>query len=102
MSFITRKAFKKRDKKHVIEQFRRRLMTTKWIIKEKINLDGTIKYKARCVSRGFMQLPRVDYPFMVPGYGPYIAPVIPKVMRNNVLEACYMFNEVLMSKYSTV
>jgi Reverse transcriptase (RNA-dependent DNA polymerase) len=23
------------------------------------NLDGTIKYKARCVSRGFMQIPGV-------------------------------------------
>jgi Reverse transcriptase (RNA-dependent DNA polymerase) len=36
-------------------------MTTKWIFKEKINPDGTIKYKARCVSRGFMQIPGVDY-----------------------------------------
>jgi Reverse transcriptase (RNA-dependent DNA polymerase) len=45
----------------VIEQQRRKLMTTKWIFKEKINQDGTIKYKARCVSRGFMQIPGVDY-----------------------------------------
>jgi Reverse transcriptase (RNA-dependent DNA polymerase) len=36
-------------------------MTTKWIFKEKINPDGTIKYKARCVLRGFMQIPGVDY-----------------------------------------
>jgi Reverse transcriptase (RNA-dependent DNA polymerase) len=61
MSFINRKSFKKRDKKLVIEQLRRKLMTTKWIFKEKINPDGTIKYKARCVSRGFMQIPGVDY-----------------------------------------
>jgi Reverse transcriptase (RNA-dependent DNA polymerase) len=27
----------------------------------KINPDGTIKYKASCVSRGFMQIPGVDY-----------------------------------------
>jgi hypothetical protein len=47
ISFISRKAFKKRDKKHVIEQLRRKLMTIKWIFKEKNNLDGTIKYKAR-------------------------------------------------------
>jgi Reverse transcriptase (RNA-dependent DNA polymerase) len=40
---------------------RRKLMTTKWIFKEKINPDGTVKYKARCVSRGFMQIPGVDY-----------------------------------------
>jgi hypothetical protein len=58
MSYISRKAFKKRDKKQVIEQLRRKLMTTKWIFTEKINPDGTIKkYKARCVSRGFMQIP---------------------------------------------
>jgi hypothetical protein len=76
-------------------------MTTKWIFKDKINLDGTIKYKARCVSRGFIKIPRVDYPFMVPGYGPYIAPVIPKVTKK-ILEECYMFKEVLTSKYSTV
>jgi Reverse transcriptase (RNA-dependent DNA polymerase) len=62
MSFIYRKAFKKQDKKIVIEQLRRKLMTTKWIFKEKIKPDGTIKYKARCVSRGFMQIPGVDYP----------------------------------------
>jgi Reverse transcriptase (RNA-dependent DNA polymerase) len=45
----------------VIAQLRRKLMTAKWIFKEKINADGTIKYKARCVSRGFMQIPGVDY-----------------------------------------
>jgi hypothetical protein len=53
MIFISRRAFKKRDKKQVIEQLRRKLMTTKWIFKEKINPDGTIKYKARCFLRGF-------------------------------------------------
>jgi Reverse transcriptase (RNA-dependent DNA polymerase) len=35
-------------------------MIIKWIFKEKISPDGTIKYKARCVSRGFMQIPGVD------------------------------------------
>jgi Reverse transcriptase (RNA-dependent DNA polymerase) len=52
MSFIIRRAFKKRDKKQVIEQLRRKLVA---------RLDGTIKYKARCISRGFMQIPGVDY-----------------------------------------
>jgi hypothetical protein len=51
MSFNNRKAFKKQDKKLVIEQLRRKLMTTKWIFKEKINPDGTIKYKAKDVSQ---------------------------------------------------
>jgi hypothetical protein len=54
MSFINRKAFENRDKKLVIEQLIRKLMTPKWISKEKINPDGTIKYKARCASKGFM------------------------------------------------
>jgi Reverse transcriptase (RNA-dependent DNA polymerase) len=36
-------------------------MMIKWIFKEKINPDGKIKYKARCVSRGFMQIPAVYY-----------------------------------------
>jgi hypothetical protein len=54
MSFISRKVFKKRNKPQIIQQLKRKLMTTKWIFKEKINPDGTIKYKARCVSRGFM------------------------------------------------
>jgi hypothetical protein len=45
MSFLNRKAFKKQDKRLVKEQLRRKLMTTKWIFKEKINPDGTIKYK---------------------------------------------------------
>jgi hypothetical protein len=35
MSFISRKAFKKQNKKHVIEQLRRKRMTTKWIFKVK-------------------------------------------------------------------
>jgi Reverse transcriptase (RNA-dependent DNA polymerase) len=61
MSFINRKALKKQDTKLVIEQLRRKFMTTKWIFKEKINPDGTIKYRARCASRGFMQIPGVDY-----------------------------------------
>jgi Reverse transcriptase (RNA-dependent DNA polymerase) len=60
MSFTNRKAFKKRDKKLVIEQLIRKLMTSKWIFKEKINPFGTIKYKARCVSRGLI-IPGVDY-----------------------------------------
>jgi Reverse transcriptase (RNA-dependent DNA polymerase) len=30
-------------------------------LNEKNNLDGTVKNKARCVSRGFVQIPGVDY-----------------------------------------
>jgi Reverse transcriptase (RNA-dependent DNA polymerase) len=45
----------------VIEQLKRKLMTTKWIFKVKIIADGTLKYKARCLLRVFMQIPGVDY-----------------------------------------
>jgi hypothetical protein len=58
---MSRRSFKKRDKKQVIEQLRRKLMTTKWIFKEKINPYGTIKCKVRCTSREFKQIPVVDY-----------------------------------------
>jgi Reverse transcriptase (RNA-dependent DNA polymerase) len=61
ISFIKRKAFKKRNKQQIIQKLKRKLMTTKWIFKEKLNPDGTIKYKARCLSRGFMQIPGLDY-----------------------------------------
>jgi hypothetical protein len=33
----------------------------KWIFKKKVEQDCSIRYKARCVSRGFMQSPGVDY-----------------------------------------
>jgi Reverse transcriptase (RNA-dependent DNA polymerase) len=61
MSFISRKVCRKRNKQQIIQQLKRKLMITKWIFKGKINPDETIKYKARCVSRGFMQTPGVDY-----------------------------------------
>jgi Reverse transcriptase (RNA-dependent DNA polymerase) len=60
MSFIGRKVANKRNKQQIMQQLKRKIMTTKWIFKEKINPDGTIKYKARCVSRGFMQIQGFD------------------------------------------
>jgi hypothetical protein len=38
----------------VVEQLRKKLMTTKGIFKLKTSPDGTIKYKARFISRGFV------------------------------------------------
>jgi Reverse transcriptase (RNA-dependent DNA polymerase) len=61
MSLISRKVFEKRCRQQIIQQLKRKLMTTNWIFKEKINPDWTIKYKAICVARGFMQIPGVDY-----------------------------------------
>lgn len=38
------------------------LMTTKWVFKRKLNLDGSIeRYKARLVARGFEQRPGQDF-----------------------------------------
>jgi Reverse transcriptase (RNA-dependent DNA polymerase) len=36
-------------------------MATKWIFKKKVDKEGNIIFKARCISRGFMQIPGVDY-----------------------------------------
>ena len=61
INFANRKVWKKVNKKVVIESLKRKLMTTKWIFKKKVDKEGNIIFKARCVSRGFMQIPGVDY-----------------------------------------
>ena len=60
-NFLTRKVWKKVKRSEAMTNGRRTLMTTKWVFKKKIEADGTIRYKARCVSKGFMQIPGVDY-----------------------------------------
>jgi Reverse transcriptase (RNA-dependent DNA polymerase) len=40
---------------------KRKLITTKWIFKKRSEEDRSIQYKARCVSRCFMQIPGKDY-----------------------------------------
>jgi Reverse transcriptase (RNA-dependent DNA polymerase) len=45
----------------VVEEMKRKLISTKWISKKKTEQDNTIRHKARVVSRGFMQIPGVDY-----------------------------------------
>jgi hypothetical protein len=49
------------DKETVLNMYKRKPITTKWVFKKKVEQDQTIRYKARCVSRGFMQIPGVDY-----------------------------------------
>jgi Reverse transcriptase (RNA-dependent DNA polymerase) len=49
------------SRKMVTEQMKRKLISTKWIFKKKTEQDNTIRHKARVVSRGFMQIPVVDY-----------------------------------------
>ena len=60
-NFLTRKVWKKVPREKVVKEMKRKLITTKWIFKKKIEQDGSIRFKARCVSRGFMQIPGVDY-----------------------------------------
>jgi hypothetical protein len=60
-NFMSRGVWKKVSRREVINDMKRKLITCKWIFKQKIEQDGTIRFKARCVSRGFMQIPGVDY-----------------------------------------
>jgi hypothetical protein len=60
-NFLDRKVWKKVNRKTVLSELKRKLITTKWIFKKKVEQDKTIRFKARCVSRGFMQIPGVDY-----------------------------------------
>ena len=39
----------------------RKLIGTKMVFKKKEEADGTIRYKSRCVTKGYMQIPGVDF-----------------------------------------
>ena len=60
-NFIGRKVWKKVSREQVTHRDKRKLISTKWVFKKKVEQDNSIRYKARCVSRGFMQIPGVDY-----------------------------------------
>ena len=45
----------------MVKKMGRKLIATKMVYKKKDEPDGTIRYKSRCVSKGFMQIPGVDY-----------------------------------------
>jgi hypothetical protein len=60
-NFLQRGVWKKVSREDVIMNQKRKLITTKWVFKKKVEQDKSIRYKARCVSRGFMQIPGVDY-----------------------------------------
>ena len=44
-----------------VEKLGRKLIGTKMVYKKKDETDGTTRFKARCVSKGFMQIPGVDF-----------------------------------------
>jgi hypothetical protein len=60
-NFLSRGVWKRVRRDQVLGVVRKTLMTTKWVFKKKVEQDGSIRYKARCVSKGFMQIPGVDY-----------------------------------------
>jgi hypothetical protein len=60
-NFLNRDVWKKVSRHQVTKVMMRKLISTKWIFKKKIEQDGSIRYKARIVSKGFMQIPGVDY-----------------------------------------
>src|SRR5687768_5512026 len=37
------------------------IIGSKWVFKRKIEVDGTTRYKSRIVSKGYMQIPGIDY-----------------------------------------
>ena len=60
MNFISRKGWKKVPKS-VPKALHRKIMKAKTIFKKKLEPDGTIKYKARMVSKGFLMQKGIDY-----------------------------------------
>jgi Reverse transcriptase (RNA-dependent DNA polymerase) len=45
----------------VIRKLKRKPITNTWVFKKKAQQDGSIRYRAKCVARGFMQIPGVDF-----------------------------------------
>jgi hypothetical protein len=61
MTFINRKAWKKVLRHHVTQVLNRRLINCMLIFKRKTEQNKSIRYKTRIVSKGYMQIPVVDY-----------------------------------------
>jgi len=59
-NFLDRGSWKFVKRSLVAEQGRK-LIGTEMVYKKKDEPDGIIRYKARCVSKGFMQIPGVDF-----------------------------------------
>jgi Reverse transcriptase (RNA-dependent DNA polymerase) len=48
------------NRDQVIKNLKRKPITTEWVFKKKAQ-HGGIRYRARCVARGFMQIPGEDF-----------------------------------------
>jgi hypothetical protein len=60
MNFIKRGSWRKKLRSEVVKE-KRKIIGTKWVYKKKDEQDGSIRYKGRIVSLGYMQIPGVDY-----------------------------------------
>ena len=60
-NFLDRGVWKPVSREYVTGQLKRKLISMKWIFKKKTEQDKTVRHKARVVSRGFMQIPGVNY-----------------------------------------
>ena len=59
-NFLKRKSWKFVPKEEILAQGRK-LIDTKWVFKIKDEPDRTQRYKSRVVTKGFQQIPGVDY-----------------------------------------
>ena len=60
MNFIKRKSWRKKLRSEVKDEGRK-IIGTRWVYKRKDEQDGSVRYKGRIVSLGYMQVPGVDY-----------------------------------------
>ena len=59
-NFISRNAWKFVDRQEVYDK-KRKLIPTKLVFKKKDEIDGSIRFKTRDVTLGYMMIPGVDY-----------------------------------------